>query len=111
MLFRSPTMATEIAVPPASPSPSNPALTVTVTLAEPIFPLPSLALQFTNITPSGKVLQGDGMQVAAKLPAQRSLAVAEKETTAPALLVAVTVRFAGTLRTGGVVSTTVSSAR
>src|SRR5438477_2186511 len=80
-----------------------------VKLAEPVL-LPSLAVQVTVVVPVGKMLPEAGVQTGDRLPAQASLAVAEKETTAPALLVAVTIIFAGTLRTGGVVSTRVSSA-
>src|SRR5258708_5079586 len=80
-----------------------------VKLAEPVL-LPSLAEQLTVVIPLAKVLPGAGGQAGVKAPTHTSFAVAEKPTTAPALLVAVTVIFAGTLRTGGVVSTTVNSA-
>src|ERR1051326_4995481 len=83
---------------------------MTLKVAEPVLPLPSLAEQLTTVVPSEKVLPEGGVQAAATDPAQASLAEAANETTAPALLVAVTMTFAGTLRTGGVVSTIVSSA-
>src|SRR5258708_39079372 len=75
----------------------KPALTVKLKLADPVFPLPSLAVQVTVVTPSGKLLPEAGVQAAPRLPTQTSLAVGPKKAIDPALVVGVRRVFAGSL--------------
>jgi hypothetical protein len=82
--------------------------TLTVNPADAVLPRASLAVQVTGVVPTAKVEPEAGVQVTGTLPETRSVAVgAGQVTTAPLVLVAVTVMFAGIPdRTGGVVSTT-----
>src|SRR5712664_1573439 len=68
----------------------------------------SIAVHVTVVAPTGNVAPLAGVQFAATLPSSRSVAEAVKVNTAPAALVASTVASAGTVRTGPVVSFTVT---
>src|SRR5882672_8910931 len=68
----------------------------------------SVAVHVTVVGPTGNVAPLAGVQFAATLPSSRSVAEAVKVNTAPAALVASTVALAGTVRTGPVVSFTVT---
>src|SRR6185295_18035455 len=83
-------------------------VTVTVNDAAPLLPFVSVAVQFTVVGPSGKVVPLAGVQVTGRDPSTRSLADAVKLKTAPLEPVASTVAFAGTVTTGPVVSATVT---
>src|SRR5437762_13043142 len=63
-------------------------VTVTVNDAAPLFPLVSAAVQFTVVGPSGNDPPLAGVQVAARGPSTRSVAVAVKLNAAPVVLVA-----------------------
>src|SRR6185436_21063071 len=82
----------------------------TVTVNEPVAVLPwvSVAVQFTVVVPSANVEPLAGVHSTATLPETRSVAVAVNVTAAPLGLVASAVMFAGSVRTGGVVSCTVT---
>jgi hypothetical protein len=81
--------------------------TVTVKVAVPMFPAPSVAWQVTCVAPSGKVAPDDGEQVGVSDPLTRSVALAEyvtpvgvcETTTTPAV---------GTVTIGAVVSCTLT---
>ena len=70
-----------------------------------MFPWSSVAEQLTVVVPSAKVEPEAGTHVTAGLAGEvSSVAVALKETTAPAALVASAVMLPGTVTTGGVLS-------
>src|SRR6266851_5435858 len=81
-------------------------VTVKVPLAE--LPLVSVAVQFTVVLPSAKVLPEAGEQLGVTGPSIASLAVAVKLTEAPMGPVASAVMLAGRVSAGGVVSWTVT---
>src|SRR3990172_11886463 len=83
--------------------------TVTTNDADPVFPWASVAVQFTDVVPSAKVLPEAGAHTGAIAPSTRSAAEAAKLTTAPDGPLASAVMGAGTVTTGAVVSTTVTS--
>ena len=83
-------------------------VTVTVKEADPVLLFVSLAVHVTVVGPSGKVDPLAGVQLTARDPSTRSVAVAVKLNAAPVTLVASTVAFAGTVTTGPVVSVTVT---
>src|SRR5262249_49377488 len=78
-------------------------VTCTANEAEPVLPAASVAVQTTVVVPSGKALPELWSQPALTGP-PLSVAETSKETAAPAS----TVRSAGTVTTGGVVSCTVT---
>jgi len=78
--------------------------TVTVNVALPVFPWESVALHVTVVEPKAKVLPEAGEQLGVNEPETRSLADAEKVTTAPDGPVASPLIGAGTPTVGGVVS-------
>lgn len=80
--------------------------TVTVKPADALLPASSVAVHETLVGPSGNVDPEAGVQTGVTDPSTRSLAVAEKETLAPDGPVASAVIPPGTVRAGGVVSTT-----
>src|SRR3989454_175359 len=82
--------------------------TVTVKVLVPMLAWLSVAVHVTVVAPDGNVAPLAGVQFAATLPSSRSVAEAVKVNTAPAALVASTVAAAGTVRTGPVVSFTVT---
>jgi hypothetical protein len=83
-------------------------LTVTVNEAEPVLPCVSVAVQVTVVVPRGNVESLGGAQLTGRAPSMLSVADAEYVNTAPVGPVASTVAFAGTVRTGGAVSLTVT---
>jgi len=87
---------------------SSPSCTVTVKLHRLVFPLASVAVQFTAVTPLINVAPEGGAQITV-VPLQLSVALAANVTTASqrptAVLVAI---FAGQLATGGWLSFTVT---
>jgi len=83
--------------------------TVTVNVALPVLPWESVALHVTVVEPNANVLPEAREQLGASEPETRSLADAEKVTTAPAGPVASAVIGPGTATVGGVVSLTVTS--
>jgi hypothetical protein len=83
-------------------------LTVTVNEAEPVLPCVSIAVQVIVVVPSGNVESLAGVQLTGRAPSTLSVADAEYVKTAPVGPVASTVAFAGTVRTGGAVSLTVT---
>ena len=78
----------------------------TVTVNEPLAVLlcASVALHCTVVVPIAKVEPERGLQVTGTGPSTSSLADAEYVTVAPAAEVASAVMFAGSVRTGGVLS-------
>jgi hypothetical protein len=68
----------------------------------------SVAEQFTVVVPNGNIEPEAGKHVTGTGPSTASFAEAMKFTTAPETLVAFTVISAGKVKTGGVLSTTVS---
>src|SRR2546426_7083135 len=68
--------------------------TVTVKVLVPMLAWLSVAVHVTVVAPNGNVAPLAGVQLAATLPSSRSVAEAVKLNTAPAALVASTVRFA-----------------
>src|SRR6185295_7158128 len=89
---------------------TGPVVSVTVTMNEAVLWLPcaSVAVQLTVVGPNGKVEPLAGVQRVATLPSNTSVADAVKVNGAPFAPVASTVAFAGTVRTGPVVSVTVT---
>ena len=83
-------------------------VTVTVCVAVPVLPAPSVALQVTVVAPTanGPVISGVGVND----PSTSSLALAEPSDTGVVGPLASTVTSAGGVTTGGVVSTTVIGA-
>jgi hypothetical protein len=81
--------------------------TVIVKLPVAVFPAASTAEHSTSENPIGKVEPLGGTQATETEPSTRSVADVAKETAAPAALVASTVISGGSVRSGGVVSTTV----
>jgi hypothetical protein len=83
---------------------------VTVTLNDPDAELPALSVaeQSTVVVPTGKVEPEAGVQVTGTEPSTASVAEAVNVTTAPLELVACTVIFDGSVKVGGVLSTTVT---
>ena len=77
-------------------------LTVTLNMPVVVTMLLSVAEQSTWVSPSEKVEPDEGTHVAVNRPSSASLAEAEYETAAPALLVASTVISAGRSRLGAV---------
>jgi hypothetical protein len=76
--------------------------TMTVNDAEPVSPPESVAVHVTVFVPIANVLPDIGEQVTVAIGAPcQSLALAVKVTVAPAIDVASTVMFAGTVTTGG----------
>jgi hypothetical protein len=65
-------------------------------------------VQFTVVAPSGNVDPLAGVQPASTEPSTTSVAVAVNAKLAPPALVASTLAFVGTVRTGAVVSVTVT---
>src|SRR5438876_11121766 len=82
--------------------------TVTVTLALPVLPCASVALQVTVVVAIGKVVPEAGLQLAVTAPRSEARRVGKELAAAPPGPAASLVMFAGTLTTGGVVSTTVT---
>ena len=82
--------------------------TVTVKLALALLPEPSVAVQMTVVVPTGNELPEGGTHVGVRLPLAVSVALAVNVTWAPPGPVAGTLIGPGTLRTGGVVSWTVT---
>src|SRR6266852_2614584 len=78
--------------------------TVTVKVPFAVLPWVSVAVQFTVVLPSAKVLPEAGEQLGVTEPSTVSLAVAVKVTAAPLGPVASAVRLAGRVWGGGVVS-------
>ena len=83
-------------------------LTVMVKEAEPTLPAASVAVHVTVVVPNEKVEPEPGEQIAGSEPLAMSVADAEKVATAPLGPVASFVIEAGTVKTGGVVSRTVT---
>lgn len=81
---------------------------MTLKLSLAVLPRVSDDSQVTAVVPSTKVLPEGGVQVTGRGPSTRSVAEAEKVTTAPDGLVASSVISAGRLIVGGVVSWTVT---
>jgi len=81
--------------------------TVTVKVPEPMLPVASVAVHVTVVVPMGKVDPEGGVQTAPTGPSTASTAEALKVATAPAVLVAATVRSPGRVSTGPLVSSTV----
>jgi hypothetical protein len=81
---------------------------VTVTLNDPDAELPALSVaeQVTVVVPRGKVEPEAGLQVTGTEPSTGSEAEAVNLTTAPLALVAGTVMSDGSVKLGGVLSTT-----
>src|SRR5262245_58326337 len=71
-----------------------------------VLPAASFAVHETFVVPSANVDPDDGTQVTGSVPSTRSVAVAVNVAVAPAGPVASSVRFAGTVTVGAVVSTT-----
>ena len=84
------------------------AVTITSKLFEDELPLESLAVHVTVVSPTAKVEPDAGLQMTEGLGSTRSVADAEKLTTAPPGPVAEIVMSAGTVRIGGAVSRTVT---
>src|SRR5437762_3268383 len=82
--------------------------TVTVNDAAPILPRASVAVQWTGVAPSPKVVPLAGVHVTGTTPSTVSVAVAVKLNAAPDAFVASIVAFAGAITTGGTVSVTVT---
>src|SRR3989442_9264956 len=82
--------------------------TVTVKVLVPALAGLSVPVHVTVVAPNGNVAPLAGVQFVATLPSSRSVAEAVKVNPAPAALVASTVPSAGTVRTGPVVSFTVT---
>jgi hypothetical protein len=80
--------------------------TVIVKLPEAVFPAASVAVQLTVVVPIGNVDPEAGVQITATGPSIASRADALKVAIAPAGLVAARVSFAGSVRTGAVLSPT-----
>lgn len=83
-------------------------VTVIVKLSLAVLLRESVAEQFTEVKPTGNVLPEAGEQVTATAPSTRSVDVAENIAEAPAGLVASRLIFPGRVRTGAVVSVTVT---
>jgi hypothetical protein len=83
-------------------------VTVTMNEAEPVLPCVSVAVQVTVVVPKGKVEPLAGVQLTGRAPSMLSVADAAYVKTAPVGPVASIVAFAGTVRTGGAVSLTVT---
>ena len=82
--------------------------TVTLKLPLAVLLCASVAEQFTAVVPAGKVLPEAGEQVTATAPSTRSNAEAVNDTAAPATPVASVVISADNVRTGAIVSCTVT---
>ena len=82
--------------------------TVTVKLAIDTLPVKSVAVTFTVVSPSAKVLSLGGVTTTTGAGSTMSVAVTTKSTTAPVAPVASAMIGSGTVITGGVVSTTVT---
>jgi hypothetical protein len=78
--------------------------TVTLKLALPVLPWESVAVHVTFVVPIGKVLPEDGLQLTGSGPSTLSFALAENVTAVPPVDSLSTEKSAGTLTTGGVVS-------
>jgi hypothetical protein len=78
--------------------------TVTLKLALPVLPFESVAVQVTCVVPSGNVLPEAGLQVGVSGPSVSSVALAENVTVVPELDSVSTEKSAGTVTTGGIVS-------
>jgi hypothetical protein len=88
---------------------SSVSLTVTVKEQAPVLPLASVAEQITGVVPVAKTVPEAGLQVTALTPAQLSVALAVKLTTAEHWPRSVlTAMLAGQVRTGASVSLTVT---
>jgi hypothetical protein len=83
-------------------------VTVTVKLFVLVLPAASVAVAVTLVVPTGKVLPDAGLKTTGTFPLTVSSADPEKLTTVPAGLVVFTVGTIGSVRTGGVVSRTVT---
>ena len=83
-------------------------LTVTMNEADPLLPRASLAVQFTVVGPSGKIVPLAGLHVGGTMPSMVSVADVVKVNAPPVAPVASIVALAGTVTTGGVVSATVT---
>jgi hypothetical protein len=79
-------------------------VTVTVKLALPVLPAWSVAVQVTEVVPSGKVEPEDGLHVGVSAPSTLSFAVAVNVTAFPSGFEVVVEMFDGTVTTGFVVS-------
>jgi hypothetical protein len=83
-------------------------LTVTANASLVLFPAASVAAHFTPVVPSGNVVPDWRPHPTRSVPSTMSVAETWKLTVAPDGPVASTVKFAGTVRVGGVVSDTVT---
>ena len=83
-------------------------VTVTLKEAEPWLPWVSVAVQLTLVVATRKFVPDAGEQVGVMAPSMLSLAEAVKVTLLPDAVVVVVVMSAGTVTTGGVVSTSVT---
>lgn len=84
----------------------SPLITVIVKLAAEELPCASMDVHFTVVVPIGKAEPEAGVQMTGTAPSTISVALAANTATAPEELVAVSVRFVGADRIGGVVSRT-----
>jgi hypothetical protein len=84
------------------------AWTVTWKLHDELLPAPSVAVQFTVVVPSPKLVPDGGVQEMAGLGSQASVAVAVKFVVAPPLPVQASVRSAGQVISGAWVSRTIT---
>jgi hypothetical protein len=82
--------------------------TVTVNDAVPVLLCRSVAEHVTVVVPIGKTLPEVGLHVVGRVPSNRSSALAENATAAPAGDVASAVMLAGTVTIGAVLSVTVT---
>src|SRR2546423_8122878 len=80
--------------------------TVTVKLFCAVFPCESVALHVTVVWPTGNLLPEDGLHDGVSAPSTLSLALAEKVTVVPDGSGVLRLKLAGTVTTGGVMSTT-----
>ena len=84
-------------------------MTFTLNVAEPTFSLVSLAVHVTPVVPTGKRLPEDGTHTTDRSPSTRSKADVVNATMAPFGSSVSTLRSAGTVTTGGVVSRILTS--
>jgi hypothetical protein len=84
-------------------------MTVTLNVPEPTLSCVSLAVHVTPVVPTGKRLPEGGMHATGRSPSTRSSADAANVTTAPAGSSVSTLKSAGIVMTGGVVSRILTS--
>ena len=83
-------------------------VTVTLKLADPLFPCASVAEHVTVVAPTANTLPDTGEHTGVKGPSRLSFALAENETAFPDATAVDTEMSAGGVTTGGVVSTNVT---